>query len=166
MKSNRWITLSLVLLVTSFAAADLTPVTAKSKLAHVTLYRSQALVVREVEVPATTGEMALVVEGLPAAIDPSSLFASSTDLKIRSVRYLTEYVTKKLPPTKSRRSKPSSKRSPSRKPPSPRAASCSSARKPTSSRSKSNTSISSARRRRPPPPAARRLALISRRSPK
>ncbi|MBT3278649.1 MAG: mucoidy inhibitor MuiA family protein [Phycisphaerales bacterium] len=100
MNCSRKISLFLVLAIASIAAADLKPTLAKSKLSAVTLYRSQALVVRAVDVPAGTGEMALTVNGLPAAVDPASLFASSPDLKIRSVRYFTEYETKKLPTDK------------------------------------------------------------------
>jgi hypothetical protein len=75
--------------------ADVNMIGAKDRITHVTLYRDQALVVREVTVPDVEGEIGLIVENLPPSIDPSSLFASSTSLKIRSVRYLTELVPDK-----------------------------------------------------------------------
>jgi hypothetical protein len=75
--------------------ADVNMVATKDRISRVTLYRDQALVVREVTVPDAEGELGLIVDNLPPAIDPHSLFASSSSLKIRSVRYLTELVPDK-----------------------------------------------------------------------
>ena len=80
--------------------ADVKKIPVKSKISQVTLYRSQALITRDIKVPDTTGELALVIEKLPPSIVPGSLFASSKDLKVRSVRYLTELIPQKLPTDK------------------------------------------------------------------
>lgn len=97
MKPNRLFAMvALVTLVTT-AMAEVKPLKATSTLKKVTLFRSQAMIVREVVVPNGTGELAVEVENLPPSVQPSSLFASSKDLKIRSVRYLTEIDPVKLP---------------------------------------------------------------------
>ncbi|MDT8389405.1 MAG: DUF4139 domain-containing protein [Lentisphaeria bacterium] len=74
-------------------SAQVVEVTGKSDISAVTLYRNQAMVSRQVTVGDETGELAVVVENLPATIQPDSLFATSDALNIRSVRFLTEYVT-------------------------------------------------------------------------
>ena len=84
-----------ILLAANFATAQVKQLTGKSKISHVTLYRSQAMVSREVKVNNETGELAILIDNLPSSIDPGSLFATSDDMKIRSVRYLTEYITDK-----------------------------------------------------------------------
>ena len=75
--------------------ADMKSVAVDSKISHVTLYRSQALIMREVSVPDASGELALTIENLPPSVSPGSLFASSKDLKVRSVRHLTELLPEK-----------------------------------------------------------------------
>lgn len=78
------------------AKAEVKVIPTKSKVSHVTLYRSQALVTREISVPNDIGELALLIDDLPPSIVPGSLFASSKELKVRSVRYLTELIPRKL----------------------------------------------------------------------
>ena len=80
--------------------AEVKKLPAKSQISRVTLYRSQALITRDISVPDKTGELALLIEKLPPSIVPGSLFASSKDLKVRSVRYLTELIPQKLPTDK------------------------------------------------------------------
>ncbi len=86
--------------VTLSTKADVKKLPVKSRIARVTLYRSQALVTRNINVPEQTGELALLIEKLPSTVVPGSLFASSKDLKVRSVRYLTELTPQKLPTDK------------------------------------------------------------------
>lgn len=78
--------------VANFATAQVKELTVKSKISHVTLYRSQAMISREVVVDKETGELAILIENLPSSVDPTSLFATSDNLQIRSVRYFTEYI--------------------------------------------------------------------------
>lgn len=92
MKTTK-IVLVVSLLLANFATAQVKETIGKSKISHVTLYRSQAMISREVTVNNQTGELAILIEDLPSSIDPGSLFATSDELKIRSVRYLTEYIT-------------------------------------------------------------------------
>lgn len=73
--------------------AQVMEVPGKSDISAVTLYRAQAMVSRKVTVGDETGELAVLVEDLPATIQPDSLFATSDELSIRSVRFFTEYVT-------------------------------------------------------------------------
>jgi uncharacterized protein (TIGR02231 family) len=98
MKTAAW--LIAVSLSALSANAEVEKMPVKSKISRVTLYRSQALITRDISVPDKTGELALVIEKLPPSIVPGSLFASSKDLKVRSVRYLTELIPQKLPTDK------------------------------------------------------------------
>lgn len=73
-----------VVLVSSAQAAE--PV--EGKVIEVTLYRGQALVTREVPLPAMAGEAEVVVTGLPEQVIGDSLFAEGGDeVEIRAVRY-------------------------------------------------------------------------------
>ncbi len=81
-----------------FAISQVREVKGEYRISSVTLYRTQALTVREVEVPDnSSGELAVEISDLPASIVPGSLFASSEKLKIRSVRYFTEKILVDLP---------------------------------------------------------------------
>ena len=71
-----------------------------SKVTSVTLYRGQALVSRTVEVPAGTGELQLVVDGLPNRVNASSLTAQAhgAGVTVRSVRYQRTAVAQAVNP--------------------------------------------------------------------
>lgn len=59
-----------------------------SKVESITLYRGSALVTRTVHLPDGVGEWTLVVENLPASIQPNSLMgADGKGVHIRSVRF-------------------------------------------------------------------------------
>ncbi|HVT81482.1 MAG TPA: mucoidy inhibitor MuiA family protein [Phycisphaerae bacterium] len=61
---------------------------AKSKVDAVTVYRGQALVTRNVELPAGAGLGELVISELPDGIIAASIFAEGSDgVEVRSVRY-------------------------------------------------------------------------------
>jgi uncharacterized protein (TIGR02231 family) len=65
------------------------------KVTHVTLYRGQAQVMRELSVEGPVGAIEVVVTNLPAKIVGSSLFAESGDaagVEVRSVQYRTRAV--------------------------------------------------------------------------
>ena len=82
-----------VFLVASSAFSQLKDVKGKAHVSSVTLYRSQALVTRLVEVDAkSVGELAILVDNLPDSVDANSLFATSDDMDIRSVRFFSEFV--------------------------------------------------------------------------
>lgn len=67
--------------------------TVESKVASVTLYRSQALVTRQVKVTGAQGAREIVVEGLPPQVVPGSLFAEgSNNVEVRAVRFRTRAV--------------------------------------------------------------------------
>jgi len=93
--------LMLIAIVAAPLAAE--PTAATSRIESVTLYRGQALVTRLVDVPAGTGDLELLVTGLPAAVVGSSLGASAESpdgIAIRSVRFqsraVAEAVTKEV----------------------------------------------------------------------
>ena len=100
MKWSIWIACALALSFVPGSRAELKKVTVESRITAVTLFRSQALTVRTVELPAEKGELGLVIEGLPASIQPNSLFATAEDAHIRSVQFLTEMVAAPLPEDK------------------------------------------------------------------
>lgn len=58
-------------------------------VSEVTVYRGQALVTREVKVPATSGIVELIITDLPERIVPTSIFAETRGggVEVRSVRY-------------------------------------------------------------------------------
>jgi len=63
------------------------------KVTDVTLYRGQARVTREVQLPARTGAQEIVVSGMPKSIVPDSLFAEAdAGTDVRAVRYRTRAV--------------------------------------------------------------------------
>lgn len=88
----RWLGVAMVLgLCLPFAAwADMAAPAkpAASRLTAVTVYPNTALVTREVQVPEGEGAFELVVSGLPAQTQDSSLYSEGTDLiRILSTRY-------------------------------------------------------------------------------
>jgi prefoldin subunit 5 len=61
---------------------------AASRVTHVTVYQSNALVTREVDVPAGIGPMELVVNPLPPQTQDSSLYSEGTDgIRVLTTRY-------------------------------------------------------------------------------
>jgi hypothetical protein len=95
---------ALMLIAIVAAPLPAEPTAAASRIESVTLYRGQALVTRLVDVPAGTGDLELLVTGLPAAVVGSSLGASAESpadgIAIRSVRFqsraVAEAVTKEV----------------------------------------------------------------------
>src|SRR5437763_1800041 len=70
------------------APADAAEKRAGSQLVNVTVYQSNALVTREVDVPEGTGSMEVVVTPLPPGVANSSLYSEGTDgIRILSTRY-------------------------------------------------------------------------------
>src|SRR5205823_6279720 len=66
---------------------------ARSRIVKVTVYPNGALVTREVEVPAGTGLVELVVPELPERVQNNSLYSEGTDgLRVLSTRYRTRPV--------------------------------------------------------------------------
>ncbi|MBN1421710.1 MAG: mucoidy inhibitor MuiA family protein [Planctomycetes bacterium] len=81
---GRWLSALAVVVIAAQAAAAQTP----GKITEVRVYRGQALVTRAVEFDAQAGAQDVVITALPAAIVPSSLYASGDEgLSIRAVRY-------------------------------------------------------------------------------
>lgn len=87
MKRATWIAgLAAVVLCAGLAGAQ--EKKAASKVEAVTLYRGSALVTRTVTLPNEAGELVLVVENLPGAVQADSLNAAGgEDVKVRSVRF-------------------------------------------------------------------------------
>ncbi len=85
---------NLILLCGVCGAGTAVPKPATNRISAVKLYRHQAMVVRDVDVPAGTGEMALIVDNLPESTVPGSLFASG-NVNVRAVRYITELIKEK-----------------------------------------------------------------------
>src|SRR5437868_2212320 len=70
------------------APADAAEKRAGSQIVNVTVYQSNALVTREVDVPEGTGSMELIVTPLPPGVANSSLYSEGTDgIRILSTRY-------------------------------------------------------------------------------
>ncbi len=70
------------------AVADAAPKAAVSKITNVTVYPNSALVTREVEVPAGTGTMELVVTPLPQHTVNSSLYSEGGDgIRVLTTRF-------------------------------------------------------------------------------
>ncbi len=69
------------------------PRIATSKIVHVTIYPDSALISREVEVPAGAGLIELVVNPLPEATMPSTLYTESAEgLRVLTTRFRTRAV--------------------------------------------------------------------------
>jgi hypothetical protein len=67
------------------------PRIASSRITHVTVYPDSALITREVEVPAGTGLIELVISPLPQATMPSSLYTESSDgIRVLTTRFRTQ----------------------------------------------------------------------------
>lgn len=70
------------------AAASAAKPESSSRIVSVTLYQSSALVGREVAVPEGAGKIEIVVPGLPASVQPGSLYGEgSADIRILSTRF-------------------------------------------------------------------------------
>jgi len=101
MKQYLWLALGLAVVATPIgiavsadkngapaAAAPAAPKIAGSKIAHVTVYPNSALVTREVDVPAGTGTIELVVNPLPPQTLDNTLYSEGSDgLQVLSTRY-------------------------------------------------------------------------------
>ena len=81
-------------------AAETRQIQAESRITDVTIYRTQAMVVREVSVPDGPADYAVELGTLPQSIMPGTIFASSKELKVRSVRFMTEHLSLELPQDK------------------------------------------------------------------
>lgn len=69
------------------------PTTAPSRVSTVTIYRGSALVTRQVDVPAGTGLIELIVNPLPPQTLDSSLYSEGTNgIRVLSTRYRTRAV--------------------------------------------------------------------------
>ncbi len=103
---RKWLLLSIPLLALSaattayFARADAkdkegqpapaSPTAASSRITNVTVYQSNALVTREVDVPEGSGSIELVVTPLPPQTVNSSLYSEGTDgIRILTTRFRT-----------------------------------------------------------------------------
>src|SRR5437879_1080779 len=69
------------------------PAMAKSKIDKVTVYPNNALVTREVEVPAGTGLIELTISPMPDQIVPSTMYSEgSSGLRVLTTRFSTRQV--------------------------------------------------------------------------
>jgi len=74
-------------------AADRTEV--PGKISAVTVYRGQALVTREIDVPGPAGLKEIVVTNLPDQVEPGSIYAENADgVQVQSVNYSVHPVEK------------------------------------------------------------------------
>ncbi len=81
-------------LVSSLPAVG-APQVVSGKVARVTLYRGQALVVREVPLKGVPGSQEVIVSDLPEHVVSESLFAEGNDkVEIRAVRYRQRFIGK------------------------------------------------------------------------
>ena len=72
------------------------PRTAPSRISQVTVYQNTALVTREVEVPAGTGTLELVVTPLPPTTVNNSLYSEGTDgVLVLATRFRTRAIQEK-----------------------------------------------------------------------
>jgi uncharacterized protein (TIGR02231 family) len=79
------------LMVTNAFAAE--PTTAPSKVVAVTVYQDSALVTREVQTPASAGQLEIVVSPLPPQTIDSSLYSEGSDgIRILTTRYRTRAI--------------------------------------------------------------------------
>ena len=68
--------------------AEAAPRIAASRIAHVTVYADSALITRDVEVPAGQGLMELVVNPLPVAVVPHSLYTEPSEgIRVLTTRF-------------------------------------------------------------------------------
>ena len=75
-------------------AEDAKELLMESKVTEVTLYRTQALVTRTIEIDGAPGAQEIVISDLPENIDPSSLFAEGGEgVEVRAVRYRARAVS-------------------------------------------------------------------------
>ena len=75
-------------------AEDAKELLMESKVTEVTLYRTQALVTRTIEIDGDPGAQEIVISDLPENIDPSSLFAEGGEgVEVRAVRYRARAVS-------------------------------------------------------------------------
>ena len=83
------------IVIASMLAADCSPLLAddNGRVTHVTLYRSQALVTRTLQINGEAGVTEFVVGDLPEQIVADSLFAEGTEeVEVRAVQYRTRAV--------------------------------------------------------------------------
>lgn len=91
--THRFGILFALLLCPALALAQRPPTTAPSRVTGVTVYRGSALVTRQVEVPAGTGLIELVVTPLPPQTLDSSLYSEGINgIRVLSTRYRTRAV--------------------------------------------------------------------------
>jgi len=63
------------------------------RVSHITLYRGQAMVTREISVEGDAGGLEIVVENLPEQVVPNSLFAEGNEqVEVRAVRFRSRAV--------------------------------------------------------------------------
>lgn len=80
--------LAVVIGFTALSAYAAEPVEIVGRVSAVTVYQGQALVTRDVELPAAKGLLEAVITNLPENVIPGSLFAEPADgVQIRSVRF-------------------------------------------------------------------------------
>ncbi len=82
------------------ADAEIKQIKTEGKITKVILYRNQAMVMRDIVVPVEAGEYAVEISNLPKSIIDSSVFASSKEVKIISVRFMVEHIEANLPKDK------------------------------------------------------------------
>src|SRR4051794_15664649 len=93
MPSTRRAVIFVLLCVCISHALAAEPTTAPSKVAAVTVYQDSALVTREVQTPASAGQMELVVSPLPPETIDSSLYSEGSDgIRILTTRYRTRAI--------------------------------------------------------------------------
>lgn len=84
---------TLIFLAFLVALVPAQPAVAEGRIVRVTLYRGQALVTREVPLPARAGMVEVVVPDMPAGVIPDSLYAEAGEgVEVRAVRFRTRAV--------------------------------------------------------------------------
>ncbi|QGJ72274.1 Mucoidy inhibitor MuiA family protein [Planctomycetales bacterium 10988] len=84
----------LSLCLANMGFAETKPELPQDRITHVTLYRGQAMVTREIQVSREAGNFEWVLEDLPEQVVSDSLFAEGEDgIEIRAVRYRERPVT-------------------------------------------------------------------------
>ena len=93
MKAKKILLLSVIIALTVPLCAA-SALETEGKISKVTVYRGQALVIRNIEIDLLKGNSEIIVTNLPASILPDSIYAqTSADLKILSVRYREQAVS-------------------------------------------------------------------------